>query len=161
MQFPAAYAAEMQLPKECRNAAEMQLPTECRKCSCPKNAEMQQKCSCPPNAENAECSLECTIMRSDAMTCAICNIMQKCKKCAWAKTTRIFGQEPQHAPPRPKPKGQSQRLEGRERARVRRVSGEGARAGAQEAQEAERVGRRGAPNVMLSNGTATSSTSSA
>ena len=22
--------------------------------------------------------------------------MQKCKKCAWAKTTRIFGQEPQH-----------------------------------------------------------------
>ena len=26
------------------------------------------------------------------------HIMQKCKKCAWAKTTRIFGQEPQHTP---------------------------------------------------------------
>ena len=48
------------------------------------------------SAARSECSLECTIMRSNAMICAICNIMQKCKKCAWAKTTRIFGQEPQH-----------------------------------------------------------------
>jgi len=59
---------------------------------------MQMKCSCPPNAENAECSLECTIMRSNAMICVICNICNSfcpCKKCAWAKTTRIFGQEPQ------------------------------------------------------------------
>ena len=60
--------------------------------------------------------LECTIMRSNAMICVICNICNSfcpCKKCAWAKTTRIFGQEPQHTP---------RRSEGRARARGRRFS---------------------------------------
>ena len=80
---------------------------ECKYCIMQRNAitrKMQKmqilhnatKCNHAQNAENAECSLECTIMRSNAMICAICNIMQKCKKCAWAKTTRIFGQESQH-----------------------------------------------------------------
>merc|ERR1711965_1116418 len=68
---------------------EMQTRAKCKRCKC---NEMQTRAKC----KNSECSLECTIMRSDAMICAICNIMQKCKKCAWAKTTRIFGQEPQH-----------------------------------------------------------------
>ena len=70
----------------------MQTRAKCTKCKC---NEMQTRAKC----KNSECSLECTIMRSDAMICAICNIMQKCKKCAWAKTTRIFGQEPHLCPP--------------------------------------------------------------
>jgi len=46
-------------------AAEMQLPLECRKC---------------------RCSLECTIMRSNAMICVICNICKNAKN--------VHGQKP-------------------------------------------------------------------
>ena len=63
-------------------AAEMQLPTECKKCIC--RAEMQLPLE--NNAENEECSLECTINAFN------CHDMCECNICKHAKN--VHGQKP-------------------------------------------------------------------